>query len=91
MRSLRLRRRAQRNQPAHAVAVPDEPTITPDEGERELASRIAAGLHIALFWNPRDDRLAVAVADRRNGHALRFPIDAARALDAFHHPFAYAP
>jgi hypothetical protein len=86
------RKRRPRVMPAHAAAVtdePDRPEVTDDE--RELASRENDGLHVVLLWNPREDAVAVSVADRRDGWRFRFPVDAARALDAFHHPFVYAP
>ena len=35
--------------------------------------------------------VVISVADARNGHEIRFPVGASRAMDAFHHPFAYAP
>ena len=95
MRALRLPRRRPRARAAHAVAVTDEPlrpaAAAAQGPERELASRQNGGLHISLLWDPRDDLVAVAVADRCSDHAFRFAVDAARALDAFHHPFAYAP
>ena len=43
---------------------------------RELAQRLSGGDEILLLWNPRDGHLEVAPGS---------------ALDAFHHPYAYAP
>jgi hypothetical protein len=94
MRAMRLRpRRRTHAAPAHASALRDEPEHPePDQGpERELATRESDGLHVALLWDPRDDAVSVAVADRREGRVLRFVVDATRALDAFNHPFVYAP
>ena len=95
MKALQLPRRRRRSSQAHAAAVADEPhrpvPAAAEGPERELASRQNGGLHIALLWDPLDDVVAVTVADRCSGHAFRFAVEAARALDAFHHPFAYAP
>jgi hypothetical protein len=92
MRIMQLGKR-RRSLPAHVVASSDEPARP--EGavgaERELASRENDGLHIVLLWDPRDDAVAISVADRREGHRIRFRVEASRALDAFRHPFAYAP
>jgi hypothetical protein len=93
MRVMRLnRRRRSRVTAAHVVATTDEPE-RPEiaDNERELASRENDGLHVVLVWDPRKDAVAVSLADRRDGWRFRFPVDAARALDAFHHPFVYAP
>ena len=57
----------------------------------ELNSRAGDGLHVCLVWLTPDDRLFVTVTDRK--HDQRFCVevhDRARALDVFHHPFAYA-
>ena len=94
MNVMRLpRRRRTHAAPAHAIAVGDEPQHPKAERgpERELAARESDGLRVALLWNPCDDTVSVAVADRREGRVFRVVVDAARALDAFHHPFAYAP
>lgn len=91
MKLKRLRRaRRLRPRPAHAVAGQDRPERHCGPG-RELASRSTDGLNIVLLWDPRDGGVAVVVCDSRNGREIRFPVDRARALDAFHHPFAYAP
>jgi hypothetical protein len=78
------RRRAR---PSHAVAYNHEP-VRP---ERELMTRTSSGFRIALLWHPQKDAVSIAVEDFDSGHALQFPIEGSRALDAFHHPFAYAP
>ena len=58
---------------------------------RELDSRTSDGIHVRLLWDPRDDRVTVAVDDAKTGDA--FTIDVRvdeRALEVFHHPYAYA-
>ena len=57
---------------------------------RELASRIANGLSVLLLWHPVDDAVTVSVADSETGEYFEFPVERHRALEAFHHPFAYA-
>ena len=57
----------------------------------ELDRRSSDRIDVALLWHERDDRVLVAVADGRTG--ARFEIEVRedeRALDVFHHPFAYA-
>jgi hypothetical protein len=57
---------------------------------KELASREHDGLVISLFWSRSTDRVSVAVADQKLGEDFRLDVPGACALDAFHHPFAYA-
>ncbi len=59
-------------------------------GSRELDSRSSNGVDVTLLWNPRTNVLYVAVVDEREGASFRFEVDAADALDAFRHPYAYA-
>jgi hypothetical protein len=56
----------------------------------ELAQRRSDGLEITLLWAPADDSVHVAVLNERTGRTASFPVDRAKALDAFYHPFAYA-
>jgi hypothetical protein len=56
----------------------------------ELASRRNDGLEITLYWAPADDSVHLAISNEQTGSTWAFPVDRARALDAFHHPFAYA-
>jgi hypothetical protein len=64
---------------------------TPGSACRELARRMSDGLEIVLLWHPANDAVSVSVADEHTGHSVAFPVPSARALDAFHHPFVYAP
>ena len=57
---------------------------------RELDRRINDGFDVRLLWNPRTNHVFVAIEDQRDDSAFEFQVDAARALEAFHHPFAYA-
>jgi len=67
--------------------------MTPDlfTSMRELHSRISDGLHVRLLWCESDGRVFVAVNDSKTGDAFSTEVrERGRALDAFHHPFAYA-
>lgn len=58
---------------------------------RELDHRVSDGIDVRLLWRVDDDRLLVAVSDGRTGDAFSFEVrDGERALDVFHHPYAYA-
>jgi len=58
---------------------------------RELDHRSSDGIDVRLLWCARDDRLMVAVSDAKTGEAFSVEVrDRARALEVFHHPFAYA-
>jgi hypothetical protein len=45
---------------------------------------------VRLLWNPQTNRVSIAVAVERSGGSLTFSVEAADAVEAFHHPFAYA-
>jgi hypothetical protein len=58
---------------------------------QELHSRISDGIHVRLLWSKQDDRVAVAVDDAKTGDAFAVEVrKGERALDVFHHPYAYA-
>ena len=61
-----------------------------DRRLRELASRRGDGVEVTLHWRPEDDAIVLAVEDWRTGEAFELEVEHDRALDAFHHPFAYA-
>jgi hypothetical protein len=59
---------------------------------RELDHRVSDGIDVRLLWRPEDDRVLVAVSDAKTGESFTLEVGAdQRALDVFHHPFAYAP
>ena len=58
---------------------------------RELAHRRNDGLDIRLLWDPAADRVTVALQDGKTGEGFEVEVGPGeRALDVFHHPFAYA-
>ena len=57
---------------------------------RELAHRAADGIEVTLLWNRVDDTVAVEVVDHAAEQAFEVLVPRDCALDAFHHPYAYA-
>ena len=58
---------------------------------RELDSRFSDGIDVRLLWDSEDGRVLVAVSDTKTGDAFELNVsDRARALEVFHHPYAYA-
>jgi hypothetical protein len=58
---------------------------------RELAHRRNDGLDIRLLWDSATDKVMVALHDARTGDGFEVEVASnERALDVFHHPFAYA-
>lgn len=58
---------------------------------RELDHRSGDGIEVWLLWAPADDRVIVSVHDARTGEAFEIEVQPAeRAMEVFHHPFAYA-
>lgn len=69
----------------------DTPNSTLRTMPRELDSRTSDGIHVRLLWDPRENRVAVAVEDTKTGGAFEIAVEPGqRALDVFHHPYAYA-
>jgi hypothetical protein len=64
--------------------------MTPEIAVRELDRRTNDGIDVRLLWNSQTNRVSVAVEDERCRESLQFEVDAADALVAFHHPYAYA-
>jgi hypothetical protein len=58
---------------------------------QELAHRIADGIEVTLFWSKPTNTISVEVLDTRSGSRLAFGVRNHAALDAFKHPYAYAP
>jgi len=66
-------------------------SVTAYPGTRELAFRSNDGMDVALYWHTATDLLSVVVADSRTDETFELVLDHDdRAMDVFHHPFAYA-
>jgi hypothetical protein len=77
-----------REAPASATKEAEMPGT--NQTTRELAYRSSAGIDVTLLWNERTDELLVTAFDSSTGQLLELPAARERALDVFHHPFAYA-
>jgi hypothetical protein len=57
----------------------------------ELDSRTTDGIDVRLLWHRAENRVTVIARDMRSGEVLEVVVrDHERALDVFHHPYAYA-
>ena len=65
-------------------------TITTTTTRRELAHRASNGIEVSLFWGPVTGEVVVEVVDHSSEHFFELTVPSERALDAFHHPYAYA-
>lgn len=57
----------------------------------ELDTRRNDGFTVSLEWDRDSGQTQIVVDDSRTASALVFPVPAAKAGDAFRHPFTYAP
>lgn len=57
---------------------------------RELDFRVNDGLEVRLLWHPETNEITVKVYDAKTGDDFDLDVDATDAMDAFHHPYAYA-
>ena len=58
---------------------------------RELDSRISDGIYVRLLWHPDNFRVSITVDDVKTGQAFELGVrEGERALDVYHHPYAYA-
>jgi hypothetical protein len=57
---------------------------------RELAQRTTGPVEITLYWDAGGDEVMVELIDRGGGASFQIFVPPHRALDAFHHPYAYA-
>jgi hypothetical protein len=57
---------------------------------RELAQRLSGSDEILLLWRPRCERVEISVRDVATGVGFHLEVAPGSALDAFHHPYAYA-
>jgi hypothetical protein len=66
-------------------------TASTDIELRELDHRSHDGFDVRLLWDAASGQVSIALRDERSGGSLAFEIEPADALDAFQHPFVYAP
>jgi hypothetical protein len=57
---------------------------------RELAERTSSGTLVRLFWRQGTRELWVEVWEPEFDVTIVIPAEPERALEAFHHPYAYA-
>jgi hypothetical protein len=74
------------------MSASDTTQITPGApGDwKELASRESDGLVTSLFWSRESGDVKVVVLDHFHEDEFELGVDPAEALEAYHHPFAYA-
>jgi hypothetical protein len=60
-----------------------------DHKQRELAHRSSNGIEVSLFWAKVGNTLTVEVLDTKCDEFFVLEVPSDRALDAFHHPYAY--
>jgi len=66
-------------------------TATATTLTRELDRRESDGIDVRLLWREQDGTVFVAVDDAKTGEAFSVEVrPGERAIDVFHHPFAYA-
>lgn len=65
-------------------------TTTTRTNMKELAHRANDGVEVDLLWHRRTNALYVVVDDARSGDRFALDVESSDALDAFHHPYAYA-
>jgi hypothetical protein len=57
----------------------------------ELAHRSGDGIAVSLFWSKRTGTVTIELVDDRRGERLEFAVARRNALEAFRHPYVYAP
>ena len=58
---------------------------------QELESRSNDGIDVRLLWSEYNNRVLVSVADAKTGDGFAIEVrEGERAMDVFHHPFAFA-
>lgn len=57
---------------------------------RELAQRLSGTDEVLLVWHPEIDCVELSVSDVTTGEGFQLEVAPGTAMDAFHHPYAYA-
>jgi hypothetical protein len=72
----------------HAAAEREWTMTSVRARSRELAERLSSGTRVRLLWRQGTKRVWIEVQEPDRVLAILVPPE--RALDAFHHPYAYA-
>jgi hypothetical protein len=65
-------------------------STTAETEVRELDHRNNDGIDVTLLWTPGSERVWIDVRDEHSGSSFRLDVAPGEALEAFHHPYAYA-
>ena len=77
----------------HQLRTPSEaaPGRSPRAPSRELAQRQTGSVEVRLLWDAESDRVEVSLYDSATEAGFHLDVAPGDALDAFYHPYAYAP
>ena len=64
-------------------------TAAIETSQQELAQRVSGDLEVTLFRDSRDNSTSIELRHAAIKQPISFRVPPDRALDAFHHPFAY--
>jgi hypothetical protein len=67
------------------------PGGAPSAPARELAQRRSGTAEVLLLWHPEIDQVAISLYDSATDDGFHVEVAPGDALDAFYHPYAYAP
>ena len=70
---------------------PPETAGWAEEPARELAQRQSGTLQVLLLWHAQNDLVELSVRDLATGRGFHTEVAPDRAIDAFYHPYVYAP
>lgn len=73
----------------HGDPEAEEVLIFAPPPRRELAERSSSGTQVRLLWQQGSRELWVEIREQ-DERVLAIPVQPELALDAFHHPYAYA-
>ena len=62
-----------------------------EEPARELAQRQNGALEVLLLWHAQNGLVELSVRDLATGRGFHTEVAPDRAIDAFYHPYVYAP
>jgi hypothetical protein len=67
------------------------PGAGPSASTRELAQRRSGTAEVLLLWRSEIDQVEISLYDSATDDGFQVEVAPGDALDAFYHPYAYAP